>query len=281
MGNPDRLLFLTVGQPGTALRLTWARPAGTITGYMVLATRNPFPPHLAPEFFAGRMRDFFTEIPLGPEAGGYQTDRAEKYYCVLALGSDGDWKLVTGLREDASEHDEAPLALDPIEATQPRTLNRARFVPRPVSQDFQVEVYVRSDRPSADALGAMLSGLIDADFAVSARADGFIDNATQDDFRVHYCAVCVDSFGDRRPLRLVVSGFQPLDEPALLDKSAHARVDTLHDAVVEQLRTELRFKSADPAELQAGIIKARDLMPRHAGLRDVEALFTERFGRRP
>lgn len=276
MANPDRLLFLKVDAPGQPLRLTWRRPRGAIRGFMLLSTQNPFPPEMAPEFFAGRMTDFFKETPLGPESGGHETESAAPYYCVLAYLDTG-WQQVQGLHVETELRGEAPLALDPLEATQPRTMNRGRLVPTPTEDDFEVQIFVRSDRPDDEALAAMLSGFSDPDYQLTARCDGFIDNVTGEGFRVHYAAVAVDVHGHHRPLRLQMGGFQPLTRPALLDKNAQQRVTDLHNTVVAQLEAELQRKSVTVEELTPMLARATELLGDDSRLDVVRARVAKRF----
>jgi len=270
------LHFVAAGLPGQPVRWIWDRPDGAVNGYLVVTTEHPFPPEMASEFFAGRMREFFRETPLGPEVAGHQVGQAAPFTAVLYLDDRGRWREASGLRE-APLVEETTLALDPIEATQPRTYNRARWSPLPVPTDREVAIFVRSDRPDDDSLGAMLSGVIDADYTVSARGDGFIDTVTAVDFRVHYAAVAVDKFQHRRPLRLSVGGFQRLEQPAFLEEHGQSKVQALMDRVIEQLEIDVALRSTQAADFEASMRRARDLDPNNAELDRIQSMARYRF----
>ncbi|MFT7625090.1 MAG: hypothetical protein ACI9WU_004281, partial [Myxococcota bacterium] len=182
-----RLHFVPVLSPGRQTRIVWPRPEGAVNGYLVVSTERPFPPEMSPQFFAGNLREHCREVPLGPEVAAYQTDVAAAFYTVLYLDDRGRWLEAPGVREVGPAL--APtLAVEPTESEQARTWNRGRWSPQLEATDREVALFVRSDRPDADALGAMLSGFIEPDYVLSQRSDGFIDTVTEPGFRVHYVA---------------------------------------------------------------------------------------------
>ncbi len=234
----QQLHFVGIGLPGQPARITWRRPDGAVNGYLVVSTERPFPPEMSGEFFAGRMREHFREHALGPEAADYQTEAASAFYTVLYLDDRGRWIEVQQVREVPVAESRA-LAVEPIEAEQVRSYNRARWSPLPVPTD---------------------RGVIEPDYLLSARCDGFVDTVTEVGFRVHYVALAVDKFQHRRPLRLRVGGFQRLEAPAFLNPVGKAKVAALNDRVLDQLEVELRRKSATAEELEPMLRRARDLM---------------------
>ncbi|MFT5434452.1 MAG: hypothetical protein ACI9OJ_005165 [Myxococcota bacterium] len=265
MSGPSKVFFLTIHNPGTSVRLTWARPSHTVCGYTVLSTDNPFPPDMAPALFEGKLTAFINEQTLGPEASGVQVDNADKYYAVLVMDGRGDWRQVIDVRQ-AEAAEGVPLAVTSIEVTQPRTLARVRWSPPTGPNEQAVYIYMRADCPNEDALAAMLSGVTQPDAVLSASADGFIDNRHDAGYRNHFVALAMDLKGRPRPLRLNDGAIESLKRPALLDPANTARVDALNAALCAQVDEAIRRRSSTIEEVRAILHRALDLAPGHPSL---------------
>lgn len=274
--SPDTLEFLAVARPGEATMLTWLPPSGDVAGYVVYATKNPFPPRMAPELFAGRMAAYVRETPLGPDVHELRLEATEPFYAVVAKRADGAVAVAADLREVSST---APRRLEAAMGVQCRTYLRARWIPRPHrGRAAEVAVYIMDDAPEDEDLGAMLSGSAAPDYRLDPLGDGFIDTATPRDFRKFYAAVLVSADGSRRPLRLLVGGFQRLEAPVYLSEEGPALQRALMEAVTLQIASELRAREVDEGEIRAMLDRALDLSPDHDEVRRLAALAAKRFG---
>ncbi len=275
--RPDSLTFLRIRDTGRPVTLLWDDPGPSCAGLIVYATQKPFPPPMASQLFAGRMRAFVDEERLEPTRRELRLARPEQFYCVLWADDDDVWREVANLREPA-ERVEKVTALAATIATQTKTYLRGRFKPGLLVEDVRVELWLRDLEPNAAALNGMATGTLPADVTLAARGDGFVDTVTDPDWRRHYAAVAVTREGHRRPLELELGGFVRLDEPQFVEPDGRRKYDALAERVRDQIEVDIQRRSMTADELKGIFGRADALAPFHPQIARLKQQARERFG---
>ena len=276
--RPSELHFLKVKNPGKPVVLTWDAPLGQVAGYIVYATENRFPPLMAAQLFAGKMKQFIDEERLERTATRFQAARAEAFYGVVWYDVDDNWYAVDRLAEPA-EAQEVLVDIQAYPFTQARTYLRVKFVPPPVPmRDSHVDLFIRDVEPNKAALNRIAAGELNPDYALPAKGDGFIDTVTEQEWRKHYAAVAVGKDGVRRPLNLAAGPYQRLEEPQYLERDGKKKCDALMEKVRDQIELELQRRSVTADEVQRMLARADDLSPFNPMVERLRKKAKERFG---
>jgi len=245
---------------------------------VVYATSNPFPPAMAPQLFAGQMRQFIDEEKLPASQRELRVARAEKFYCVVWFDEDGNAQAVDNLKEP-EELREVFIDLKAVAATQARTYLRVKYLPGIVEfRDAAVHVWVRDVEPNKSALAKMASGEIPPDHTLPAKGDGFVDTATEPEWRKFYVALALGKEGARRPLGLEAGGFVRLEEPQFIERDGKKKYEEIVELVRNQLEVDLQRKSVTVDEVKASLKRADDLAPFHPTITRLRQKAKERFG---
>jgi len=276
--QPSTIDFLKIRDPGRPATIRWTHPGPTCTGFVVYATSNPFPPQMAPQLFAGKMRQFIDEEKLDGRQKGLSVARAEKFYAVVWYDEDGNCRAVEGLGEP-EELREVFIDLKASAATQARTYLRVKYLPGIVEfRDAAVHVWVRDVEPNKAALAKMASGEIPPDHVLPARGDGFVDTATEPEWRKFYVALALGKEGARRPLSLEIGGYVRLEDPQFIEREGKKKFDEIIELVRNQLEVDLQRKSVTADEIKASLKRADDLAPFHPTIARLRQKAKERFG---
>lgn len=276
--RPASLQFLKIRDSERAATLLWDPPGPTCAGYIVYATNNPFPPNMVAPLLAGKMKQFIDENRLEPNVTELRVARAEKYYCVVWIDEDDNWAQVANLREPSSDVKEVFIDLKAVAATQARTYLRGRYKPGIVGfRDAAVHLWVRDVEPNKAALAKMASGEVPPEFTLPAQGDGFVDTATEQEWRKHYVALALGKDGVRRPLELELGGYVRLDEPQFLARDGRKRYDDIVELVRNQLEVDLQRKTLTLDEAKQMLKRADDLAPFHPTVARLKQKARERF----
>ncbi len=276
--RPNAINFVRIREPGRPVELTWVAPHAEVAGYKLYATDNPFPAEMAGPLFAGQMRQFVDEQTLGPGETSYRAARADNFYAMVWYDVDDNYYVVDGLQEP-QEAAEIFIDVTSMEATQPRTYLRVRWVPPPVDmRDREVHVFVRDVAPNKSALGRMASGATEPDFVLPPRGDGFIDTVTEVEWRKHYVALAVARDGSRRPLDLTSGGFLRLEAPNYLEREGARKAANLFGKVCEQLQRDLERRSITADDMRERFERADNLSPFDPSLQQLKDKAAERYG---
>lgn len=276
--RPEVVHFLKIRDPGRPTTLLWDDPGPDCAGLVVYATQNPFPPHMTAPLFEGKLRSFIDEERLEPSRRELRVARAEKFYAVLWFDEDDRWHEVSNLREPA---DTAELLMDlrAFTAAQPRTYLRARYEPGLVDfRDIRVELWIRDLEPNQAALAKMATGEIPPDVTLPARGDGFVDTLTEQEWKRFYIAVAVAGDGSRRPLGLVLGGYERLDEPQFIEADGRRKYESIVTLIRDQLEVDVQRKTIGADELRASFRRADALAPFHPVIARLKQVAKERFG---
>jgi len=278
---PTTLDFLKLKDSSRAATLTWTHPGNACTSYTVYATSNPFPPPMAPQLFAGKMKQFVDEEKLDARQSELRIARPERYYCVIWWDDEGNARVVDNLKEPGGEvSKETFIDLKATVATQARTYLRVKYVPGIVEiRDDKVLVWVRDVEPNKAALSKMASGDAPPDYTLPARGDGFVDTATEAEWRKFYVAVALGQDGARRPLGLEAGGFVRLEEPQFVERDGKRKYDEIIEKVRDQLELDLQLKSVTADDIKASLKRADDLAPFHPTIARLREKARERFGK--
>jgi hypothetical protein len=275
--RPTHLNFLKIRDTSRPATLIWDDPGPTCAGLIVYATQNPFPPQMAPQLFAGRMRAFIDEERLEPTRRELRLARPEQHYCVLWADDDDVWREVPNLREPA-ERVEKVTPLAATVAVQAKTWLRGRYIPGLLKHDERVELWLRDIEPNAAAINGMATGSVAADVTLPARGDGFVDTVTDPEWRRYYAAVAVTRDGVRRPLELELGGFVRLDEPQFIEPDGRRKYDALAERVRDQIEVDIQRRSMTAEELKGIFARADALAPFHPQIARLKQQARERFG---
>lgn len=278
---PETLEFLKIKDSSRAATLLWTHPGNACTGYSVFATSNPFPAAMAPQLFAGKMKQFVDEAKLDARQKELLIARPERYYAVVWWDDEGNAYAVDGLKEPGGD---APkdvfIELKPTVATQARTYLRVKYSPPIVEfRDDKVLLWVRDVEPNKTALAKMANGEAPPDYTLPAKGDGFVDTATEPEWRKFYVALALGQDGARRPLGLEAGGFVRLEEPQFLERDGKRKYDEIVDKVREQLELDLQRKSVTADDFKASLKRADDLAPFHPTIARLKDKARERFGK--
>ncbi len=276
--RPETLQFLKTRDADRATTLLWDPPGATCAGYIVYATNNPFPPNMVGPLLAGKMKQFIDENRLEPTVKELRVARAEKYYCVVWTDGDDNWAQVANLREPSSDVKEVFIDLKAFAATQARTYLRGRYKPGIVGfRDAAVHLWVRDVEPNKAALAKMASGEVPPQHVLPAQGDGFVDTATEPEWRKHYVALALGKDGVRRALELELGGYVRLDEPQFLARDGKKRYDDIVELVRNQLEVDLQRKTLTLDEAKQMLKRADDLAPFHPTVARLKQKARERF----
>lgn len=276
--QPATLDFLKIRDPGRPVTLTWTHPGASCVGYTVYITSNPFPPPMAPQLFAGKMKQFIDEEKLDGRAKSFQQARSERFYAVVWFDDEGNCDAVQNLKEP-EELREVFIDLKATQATQARTYLRVKYLPGIVDfRDAAVHVWVRDVEPNKAALSKMASGEMPPDYTLPVKGDGFVDTATEPEWRKFYVALAVGKDGARRPLGLEAGGYVRLEEPQFLEREGKKKYDEIIELVRNQLEVDLQRKSVTVDDIRASLKKADDLAPFHPTVTRLKQKARERFG---
>ncbi|MFO0748861.1 MAG: hypothetical protein U1F43_24830 [Myxococcota bacterium] len=276
--RPQTLDFVKIKDPGRAATLTWTHPGPKCAGYTVYATSNPFPPQMAPQLFAGKMKTFIDEEKLVASAKELRVARAEKFYAVVWADEDGNIRPVESLKEPEELRD-VFIDLKATAATQARTYLRLRYLPGIVEfRDAAVHLWVRDVEPNKTALNKMASGEVPPDYVLPVRGDGVVDTVTEPEWRKFYVALALGKEGARRPLGLEAGGFVRLEDPQFLEKEGKKKYDEIVELVRNQLEVDLQRKSITADDIKASLKRADDLAPFHPAIARLRQKAKERFG---
>ena len=135
--RPATLEFLKIRDPDKPTTLLWKDPGPGCRALIVYATQNPFPPNMAGQLFAGKMKQFIDEDKLEPGKKQLKIARAERFYAVVWIDDDDGYHAVEDLREPSSAG-EVLVDIQAQTATQARTYLRARY--RPGIVEFRDEI---------------------------------------------------------------------------------------------------------------------------------------------
>lgn len=276
--RPQTLDFLKLKDPGRAATLTWTHPGPKCVGFTVYATSNPFPPQMAAQLFAGKMKAFIDEEKLDARAKELRVARSEKFYAVVWHDDEGNAAAVADLKEPEEVRD-VFIDLKAVAATQVRTYVRLRYLPGIVEfRDAAVHVWVRDVEPNKTALNKMASGEVPADYVLPVKGDGFVDTGTEPEWRKFYVALAVGKDGVRRPLGLEAGGYVRLEDPQFLEKEGRKRYEEIVELVRNQLEVDLQRKTLTLEDVRASLKKADDLAPFHPTITRLKQKARERFG---
>lgn len=274
--RPKELHFVRVKNPGKPLVLTWDPPLGEAAGFIVYATENRFPPHMAGPLFEGKMRQFIDEQRLEPGSIELRVARAESYYGVVWFDVDDNYYPVENLAEPASA--EVFVDIKAFAFTQTRTYLRVRFTPPPVAmRDKQVELYIRDVEPNAAALARMAAGEMNPDYVLTPKGDGFIDTVSDQEWRKFYVAVAVGRDGVRRPMDLEAGAYLRVEEPQYLEREGKRKCDALMEKVRDQIEVELQRRSVTEDDMRKMIARADSLSPFNPMVERLRRKARERF----
>ncbi|MCC6620032.1 MAG: hypothetical protein IT385_02185 [Deltaproteobacteria bacterium] len=276
--RPATLDFLKIKDPGRPATIRWTHPGSACTGYVVYATSNPFPPPMAAQLLAGKMKTFVDEEKLDGRQKDFRVARAEKFYCVVWYDEDGNCRQVEGLAEPEDLR-EVFIDLKPVAATQARTYLRVKYLPGIVEfRDAAVHVWVRDVEPNKAALAKMASGEIPPDHVLPARGDGFVDTLTEPEWRKFYVALALGKEGARRPLSLEIGGYVRLEDAQFIERDGKKKYEEIIELVRNQLEVDLQRKSVTADEIKASLKRADDLAPFHPTIARLRQKAKERFG---
>ncbi len=275
--RPPTLEFLKIRDTSRPTTLFWDDPGSSCRGFTVYATQNPFPPQMAGPLLAGKMKQFIDENSFEPGTHTLVVARPENYYCVVWIDDEDNVRQAAGLREPG-ETKETLIDVKATAATQVRTYLRAKYRPGVVEfRDASVQIWVRDVEPNKAALNRMASGELPADFVLPAQGDGFIDTATEMEWKKFYVAIAVGKDGIRRPQDLEVGGYVRLEDPQYLEKGGKKKTDQVVELVRNQLEVDLQRKSLTVDECKAMLKRADDLAPFHPVISAIKTKARERF----
>lgn len=279
--RPSTLHFLKVRDTSRPTVLTWGPLDPNARELVVYSTSNAFPPEMARELFAGKMRSFVDEDTLELPVVNLRLARPDRFYAILWVDDEGNMYPVDDLREVSAikGQQESDLLLEVASGMQVRTFLRARFLPyADDARDKAIHVWARDLEPDSVALAKMASGEIAPDFVLSPSCDGFIDTQSELDWRKFYVALAMGKDGKRRPLSLEVGPFVRLQMPAWLEPEGRRKHDKLMTLIREQLELDLQRKSISADDFYASLKRAEILAPWHSMIGQLRLAARVRFG---
>jgi len=275
--RPSSLDFLKIRDSDKPTTLLWDDPGPSCRGFIVYATNNPFPPNMAGPLFQGKMRQFIDEDRLEAGTRSLRLARAERFYAVVWIDDEDNISPVDNLREP-SEAKEVLVDIKAHAATQVRTYLRVRYKPGIVEfRDAAVHVWVRDVEPNKAALNKMVSGELPADIVLPAKGDGFVDTATEPEWKKHYVALALGKDHVRRPLELELGGYVRLEDPQFLERDGRKKYDQIVELVRNQLEVDLQRKTLTLDEARQMLKRADDLAPFHPVVVKLKQKARERF----
>lgn len=275
--RPQSLNFLKIRDTSRPTTLLWDDPGPSCRGFIVYATNNPFPPQMAGPLLAGKMRQFVDENRFEPGTHRLVVARPESYYCVVWIDDEDNIEAASGLREPG-ETKEVLIDVKAHAATQVRTYLRARYRPGVVEfRDESVHVWVRDVEPNKAALNKMASGEFPPDYVLPPTGDGFIDTATEQEWKKFYVAIAVGQDGVRRPQELEIGGYVRLEDAQLLEKGGKRKLEQVVELIRNQLEVDLQRKSLTVDECKEMLKRADDLAPFHPVIAQLKQKARERF----
>lgn len=275
--RPSSLDFLKIRDPERPTTLLWDDPGPSCRELVVYATSNPFPSQMAGPLFQGKMRQFVDEERLEPSRKSLRLARAERFYAVVWIDDEDNYRPVDNLREPA-EAKEVLIDIKAHAATQVRTWLRARYKPGIVEfRDAAVHMWVRDVEPNKAGLNKMVSGEFPADFVLPAKGDGFVDTVTELEWKKFYVALALGKDGTRRPLDLELGGYVRLEDPQFLERDGRKKYDQVVELVRNQLEVDLQRKTLTLDEARQMLKRADDLAPFHPVVVKLKQKARERF----